>query len=148
MILNGETVFLQDSDGKWTIRAVVINRRKHQGVESSSYMLKKSKTGHMTCRNEHSICRFEGGVSDPGTDTLVGFKEDTLRTGNNSAMYINILHVHPLYRLSLKIVIPFMLTGFPLIPSLGPREREGTGAHNSVNFGGQLKEGAEILKGL
>ena len=45
---NGEIVFLQDNEGKWTVRVTVINRRKHQGVESSSYMLKKSKTGRMT----------------------------------------------------------------------------------------------------
>ena len=72
---NGETVFLQDSDGKWTIRAVVINKRKHQGVESSSYMLKKSKTGCMTCRNERAICRFEGGLSGNDVDTTDGSKE-------------------------------------------------------------------------
>ena len=52
---NGEIVFLQDNEGKWTVRVTVINRRKHQGVESSSYMLKKSKTGCMTCRNEYAI---------------------------------------------------------------------------------------------
>ena len=86
---NGEILFLQDTEGKWTIRATVINRRKHQGVESSSYMLKKSKTGHMTCRNECAIRRFEGGLLDNDADTSVGSKEDTSRTGNNSSMNIN-----------------------------------------------------------
>ena len=69
---NGEIVFQQDSDGNWTIRAVLINRGKHQGVESSSYMLKKSKTGRMTCRNECAIRRFEGRLLDNDGNTLIG----------------------------------------------------------------------------
>ena len=72
---NGEIVFLQDNEGKLTVRVTVINRRQHQGVESSSYILKMSKTGRMTCRNERAIQRFRGDTLD--TDTLVGSKEDT-----------------------------------------------------------------------
>ena len=81
---NGEIVYLQDNEGKWTIRATVINRRKHLGVESSSYMLKKSKTGRVTCRNEHAIRRFGG----ENLDTGVGSREDTLESGDESAMNI------------------------------------------------------------
>ena len=35
-----------------------LNRRKHQGVTSVSYMLKKTKTKRITCRNERAIRRF------------------------------------------------------------------------------------------
>ena len=52
-------------------------------------MLKKRKTGHMTCRNERAICRFKGGSSGNDVNTTDGSKEDTSRTGNNSAMNIN-----------------------------------------------------------
>ena len=52
-------------------------------------MLKKSKTGRMTCRNERAIRRFEGGLLGNDADMSVGSKEDTSRTGNNSAMNIN-----------------------------------------------------------
>ena len=41
---NGEIVYIQDENGKWTIRATVLNRRKHQGIKSASYMLRKTKT--------------------------------------------------------------------------------------------------------
>ena len=54
-------------------------------------MLKKSKTGHMTCRNERAICRLEGGLLGNDANTSVGSKEDTLRTGNYSAMNINLM---------------------------------------------------------
>lgn len=40
---NGEIVYIQDENGKWTIRCIVLNRRKNQGVSSASYMLKKTK---------------------------------------------------------------------------------------------------------
>ena len=45
---NGKIVYLQDENGKWTNRAIVLNQCKHQGAESSSYMLKISKTGRIT----------------------------------------------------------------------------------------------------
>ena len=31
---NVEIVYIQDENGKWTIRATVLNRRKHQGIDS------------------------------------------------------------------------------------------------------------------
>ena len=68
----------------------MINRRKHQGVKYSSYMLKKSKTGCMTCRNEHAIRRFGGDSFDTG----VGSREDTSKSGDESAMNI-ITTSHP-----------------------------------------------------
>ena len=64
---NGEIAYIQDENGKWTVRATVLNRRKHQGIESSLYMLKKSKTGHITCRNERAIRRFTGDSPDNKT---------------------------------------------------------------------------------
>ena len=89
-------------------------------------MLKKSKTGRMTCRNEHAICRFGGDTLDTGTETLVTSKEDTSKTGNNSAMKKIPLQVHTLYCPSVRILIPFMLTGFParaMLPqSMRPRK--------------------------
>ena len=57
---NGEIVYIQDENGKWIIWATVLNRRKHQGIESASYMLKKTKTKRITCRNERAIRRFPG----------------------------------------------------------------------------------------
>ena len=44
---NGEIVYIQDENRKLTIRVTVLNRCKHQGVESSSYMLKKSRNYHI-----------------------------------------------------------------------------------------------------
>ena len=81
--------YLQDTEEKWTIRATVINRRKHQGVESSSYMLKKSETGHMTWGNEHAIRIFGGDTLDTGAEKLVGSREDTSKSGDKSAMNIS-----------------------------------------------------------
>ena len=63
---NGEIVYIQDENGKWMIRCTILNRRKHQGVASSSYMLKKTKTKWITCRNERVIRRFAGNSSDSG----------------------------------------------------------------------------------
>ena len=40
---DGETVYLQDKDTRWTIKATVISRRCHQGISTASYLLRKSR---------------------------------------------------------------------------------------------------------
>ena len=79
---NKDIVYIQDKNGKWTVRAMVLNRHKHQGVESSSYMLKKSKTGRITCRNKRVIRRFAGDSLDNQT----GSKADNQMSGEESVM--------------------------------------------------------------
>ena len=66
---NGEIVYIQDENRKWTIWATVLNRRKHQGINSALYMLKKAKTKRITCRNERAIRRFPGDSPDNRTDS-------------------------------------------------------------------------------
>ena len=92
-----QTVYLQDQDGRWTIKAVVVSRRQHQGMDTASYLLRKVKTKCMTVRNARSIRRFEGDSSDTDVDTMGSSVEDTSRTGNNSTMNINLMKtpLHP-----------------------------------------------------
>ena len=54
----GDTVYLRDSEGKWMIPAEVVNQRQHQGFDTPSYLLKYSKSGSLTTRNERDIRRF------------------------------------------------------------------------------------------
>ena len=67
---DGETVYLRDQEGKWTVRAKVINQRKYQGVETSSYLLRKCKTNRLTVRNKRSICKFQGNFLDTKGNSL------------------------------------------------------------------------------
>ena len=52
-------------------------------------MLKKSKTGHMTCRNEHAIRRFGGDTLDTSAEKSAGSREDTSKPGDESAINIS-----------------------------------------------------------
>ena len=47
----GETVHLQDPEGKWTEATKALSQCKHQGVDTLSYLLKKCKTEKLTVRN-------------------------------------------------------------------------------------------------
>ena len=55
----GKTVIIQDENSHWTTRCVVVIRRAQQGMETSSYLLKKTKTSKATCRNKRFIRRFD-----------------------------------------------------------------------------------------
>ena len=49
----------------------MLNRRKHQGIESALYMLRKAKTKRITCRNERAIRRFPGDSPENRADSTV-----------------------------------------------------------------------------
>ena len=68
---NGKIVYIQDENGKWTIQATVLNRRKHQGIDSALYMLRKAKTKRITCRNERAIRRFPGDSPENRADLTI-----------------------------------------------------------------------------
>ena len=85
---NGEIVYIQDENGKWTVHCTILDRRKHQGVTLASYMLKKTKKKRITCRNKRAIRRFSGDSLDNGAgstgnnpDSETGSTGDTQTSG-------------------------------------------------------------------
>ena len=79
----------------------MFNRRKHQGVDSSSYILKKSKTGHITCRNESAIRRFAGDSPDNKAGSTAGNQtsgdESAMNAVTTSHSYTGIPSIHKNY---------------------------------------------------
>ena len=54
----------------WNIKARVLSRRSHQGIETNSYILKAQKTGRQLVRSERNICPVAKAMSSPtGSDT-------------------------------------------------------------------------------
>ena len=57
----------------WNIKARVLSRRSHQGIETNSYILKAQKTGRQLVRSERNICPVARAMSSPtGSDTDLG----------------------------------------------------------------------------
>ena len=54
----------------WNIKARVLSRRSHQGIETNSYILKAHKTGRQLVRSERNIRPVAKAMSSPtGSDT-------------------------------------------------------------------------------
>ena len=76
----------------------VLNRRKHQGIESASYMLRKTKTKRITCRNEREIRRFPGKSPENRADSTVesqtSGEESAVNAVTASCLHTGIPRIH------------------------------------------------------
>ena len=67
----GQSVLVQNNLTKlWNIKARVLSRRLHQGIQTNSYILKAQKTGRQLVRSERNIRPVAKAMSSPtGSDT-------------------------------------------------------------------------------
>ena len=73
----GQSVLVQNNLTKlWNIKAKVLSRRSHQGIQTNSYVLKAQKTGRQLIRSERNMrptararVSSSGSDTDPDSDT-------------------------------------------------------------------------------
>ena len=52
----GDRVSVQNSEsGEWTVPGIIVGRRDHNGVDSSSYLIRNQKTNRLISRSEKHI---------------------------------------------------------------------------------------------
>ena len=78
----GDTVYFKDQEGKWKFLALIKNQRKHQGINTLSYLLRNSKSSSLTTRNKRDKKKF------PGNKYHTADTADTLGNVNNVIMGI------------------------------------------------------------
>ena len=62
----GQRVLVQNNLSKlWNIKAKVLSRRSHQGIESNSYLLHVPSTGRQMVRSERNIRQVAGARTNP-----------------------------------------------------------------------------------
>ena len=70
------------------IPAEVVNQRQHQGFDTPSYLLRYSKSGSLTTRNERDIRRFPGdgaaGNSNPNVDNTVNNMDPAIKSSQDA----------------------------------------------------------------
>merc|ERR1711867_361816 len=66
-----QSVLVQNNLTKlWNIKAKVLSRRSHQGIQTNSYILKAQKTERQLLRSERNIRPVAKAMSSPtGSDT-------------------------------------------------------------------------------
>ena len=66
VFVQGQPVLVQNNLSKlWNIRAKVLSRRSHQGIESNSYLLHVPSTGRQIVRSERNIRQVAGARTNP-----------------------------------------------------------------------------------
>merc|ERR1711867_360067 len=86
VFVRGQPVLVQNNLSKlWNIRAKVLSRRSHQGIESNFYLLHVPATGRHFVRSERNIRQVAGARTNPsGADpdlSNAGLASAVLYTG-------------------------------------------------------------------
>ena len=74
VFVRGQPVLVQNNLSKlWNIKAKVLSRRSHQGIEANSYLLHVPSTGRQIVRSERNIRQVAGARTNPsGADPDLG----------------------------------------------------------------------------